>query len=117
MTNWAVENYRDMRGGVPVNDTLKSLAANDYARVLRAIGLLVDYGPALKMPHAQHLEGKIWELRIDGRPNSYRVFYAAVPGHKFILLHMFAKKSQKTPPREIETAQRRLREYLERTTP
>lgn len=117
MTNWVIQNYRDMHGGVPVNDTLKGLSSNDYARVLRAINLLVDYGPALKMPHAQHLEGKIWELRIDGRPNSYRVLYAAVPGRKFILLHVFAKKSQKTPPREIDTARWRLRDYMERTTP
>jgi len=69
------------------------------------------------MPHAQHLEGKIWELRIDGRPNSYRVLYAAVPGRKFMLLHVFAKKSQKTPPREIDAARRRFADYLERTTP
>ncbi len=116
MTNWVVQNYRDARGALPVNDTLKSLPSDDYARVLRAIDLLVDYGPALKMPHAQHLEGKIWELRIDGRPNSYRVLYAAMPGRKFILLHLFAKKSQKTPPREIDTARRRLKDYSERTT-
>src|SRR6185369_8748675 len=102
MTKWVVQNYRGVRGDVPVNGALKSLSSDDYARVLRAIELLVDYGPALKMPHVQHLEGKIWELRIDGRPNSYRVLYAAVPGRKFILLHIFAKKSQKTPSREID---------------
>ena len=117
MAKWGVENYRDARGRAPVNDTLTGLPPKDYARVLRAIDLLVDYGPALKMPHAQHLEGKIWELRIDGRPNSYRVLYAAVPGRKFMLLHVFAKKSQKTPPREIDAARRRLADYLERTTP
>jgi hypothetical protein len=32
---WRVESYQDARGRVPVNDTLKSLAATDQARVLR----------------------------------------------------------------------------------
>jgi len=40
--------------------------------------------------------------------------YAGVPGRKFVLLHVFAKKTDKTPKQEIETAQRRLTDYLER---
>jgi phage-related protein len=114
MADWTVENYQDQHGRIPVDDYLSGLQPKDYARLLRAIELLVDYGPNLKMPHARHLQGKLWELRVDGRPNSYRVLYAAVPGRKFLLLHVFAKKSDKTPIREIETAQRRLADYSER---
>ena len=75
---------------------------------------MADYGPLLKMPQAQHIAGKIWELRIDGRPNSYRVLYAGVPGRKFLLLRIFTKHGRKTPPAELATAQRRLMDYLER---
>ena len=117
MPNWTVDNYRDTRGRAPVNEYLDTLQLPDRARVVRAIGLLEDYGPLLKMPHARHLAGKIWELRIDGRPNSHRVLYAGVPGRKFILLHTFAKKTDKTPPDELATAQRRLADYLERLKP
>ena len=115
MANWTVEYYKDRRERVPVTEYLDALQLNDRARVLRFIDLLEDYGPVLKMPHAGHVQGKLWELRIDGRPNSYRVLYAGVPGRKFMLLHAFAKKGQKTPPQEIDTAQRRLTDYLERT--
>jgi len=115
MPNWTVEYYKDRRDRAPVTEYLDTLQLNDRARVLRFIALLEDYGPALKMPHASHVQGKLWELRIDGRPNSYRVLYAGVPGRKFMLLHAFAKKGQKTPPLEIDTAQRRLTDYLERT--
>ncbi len=69
------------------------------------------------MPHARHILGKLWELRMDGRPNSYGLLYAAVPGHKFLLLHLFAKKGQKTPHKEIEIASRRLDEYQKRIKP
>ena len=112
MVNWTVENYQDQHGRIPVDDYLSGLRPKDYARLLRAVELLVDYGPNLKMPHARHLQGKLWELRVDGRPNSYRVLYAALPGGVFLLLHAFAKKTDKTPEREIAIAERRLEDYL-----
>lgn len=34
--------------------------------------------------------------------------------NKFIILHHFIKKTQKTPKREIEQAKRNLQDYLER---
>ena len=71
MAQWIVENYLDTRDRAPVDEYLKTLPPVDLARVLRTIDLLIDYGPQLKMPHVRHLAGKIWELRIDGRPNSY----------------------------------------------
>ncbi len=117
MAKWGVENYLEAHGHVPVNDFLDTLPLKDRARVSRTVALLEDYGPALKMPHARHLQGKVWELRIDGRPNSYRVLYAAMPGRKFVLLHVFAKKTEKTPRREIETAERRLTDYLQERAP
>src|SRR5574341_469042 len=102
MAPWGVENYQDARGRVPVTDYLDTLQLKDRARVSRTIALLEDYGPALKMPHARHLQGKVWELRIDGRPNSYRILYAAVPGGEFGLVHGLEKETEKTPRREIE---------------
>jgi phage-related protein len=82
--------------------------------VLRVIGLLIDYGLTLKLLHARRLQGKPWQLRMVGRPNSYRVVYAAVPGHKFLLLHLFAVKSQAPPTQEIGTAKQRLADYEQR---
>lgn len=113
MATWSVENYCDARGRIPVDDYLSAQPPKDRARILRTIGLLEDYGPSLRMPHARHLAGKVWELRIDSRPISHRILYAALPGGVFLLLHAFRKKSRKTPAREIETAQRHLTDYLE----
>ncbi len=112
---WKVESYQEERGRVPVTEALKVLAPTDIARMLRVIDLLRDYGPTLKMPHARHLQDKLWELRMDGRPNSYRIIYAPVPGRKFLLLSLFAKKSQATPRKEIDIANRRLADYVERS--
>jgi phage-related protein len=73
MPNWTVEGYLDARGRNLIQEYTVGLPPRDQARITRAIDLLADYGPLLRMPHARHLQGKVWELRIDGRPNSFRV--------------------------------------------
>lgn len=115
MAEWSVLSYQAANGRVPVEDYLDALPVKDRARVFRGVGLLEDYGPMLRMPHARHLRGKLWELRIDARPNGYRVLYAAVPGGQFVLLHVFAKKGEKTPEGAMETAEQRLADFLARS--
>jgi phage-related protein len=56
----------------------------------------------------------IWEVRVKSGNNIFRIlgFYDK---EKFIVLtNGFAKKSQKTPKKEIELAQERKREYIKR---
>ena len=62
------------------------------------------------MPVTRHLDGDIWELR----PLNNRIFYAYYKDGKFILLHHFVKKTQKTPKKELEQAIRNYNDYLER---
>ncbi len=42
-------------------------------------------------------------------------FGAAVVGRRFILLHAFSKKTDKTPARELEIAERRLADFFAET--
>ena len=65
------------------------------------------------MPYVRHLTGKLWELRISSGRLDYRLLYFAHTGRRFVLLHAFSKKTQKTPRREIEIALRRMAELLE----
>ena len=46
----------------------------------------------------KHLESEIWELR----PGFNRVLYFYFENNTFVLLHMFRKKTQKTPKSEIK---------------
>ncbi|MBM4465769.1 MAG: type II toxin-antitoxin system RelE/ParE family toxin [Chloroflexi bacterium] len=71
------------------------------------------YNLQLGLPYVKHLEGKLWELRIRAGRKAYRVIYFAFTGQRFILLHAFLKKTQKTPRKQIAIAQRRLADFLE----
>ena len=55
----------------------------------------------------------LWELRILGS-ESIRIFYVAIIGKNFLLLHRFQKKKRKTDRKEIKTAEERLRDYRSR---
>ena len=111
---WTIEYYTDVRGRSPIDEFLSSLSARDEAKVAHVIGLLAEFGLRLRMPYARHVEGKLWELRIRSSGKAYRVLYFAYTGRRFVLLHGFLKKSRKTPRRELETAKRRLADYLAR---
>ena len=79
--------------------------------MLEYIKVLETSGTAAGEPYTKHLDGDIYELR----PISDRIFFAAVVGGRFVLLHQFHKKQQKTPKREIEQAKRELKDFRERS--
>ncbi|MCB0000366.1 MAG: type II toxin-antitoxin system RelE/ParE family toxin [Anaerolineales bacterium] len=43
-----------------------------------------------------------------------RLIYVAMTGQRFVVLHAFKKKSQKTPSKEIKIAEKRYELLLER---
>ena len=84
------------------------LPVAEQAAAQEAFSLLREFGLSLGMPHAKHIDGKLWELR----PGANRFFYFAYVGRRFIILHVYRKKSQKTPPQALALAERRLAEVL-----
>jgi phage-related protein len=50
------------------------------------------------------------EMRLRGRDGIARALYITAAGQRVVVLRVFAKKTQKTPRREIELAHRRARE-------
>ena len=53
----------------------------------------------------------IYELRVEAEGNIYRVFFIFDDGNIVVLFHGFQKKTQKTPPKEIEKALKIKKEY------
>jgi Phage-related protein len=114
-----VEFYEDRQGRQPVKELLielrgKALTSKDakiqYEKILTHIRALEAYGTRLGEPRVKHIDGSLWELR----PLSHRILFFHWREGKFILLHHFIKKTQKTPPKEIKQAMRNLQDFLER---
>jgi phage-related protein len=80
------------------------------ARFLRVAELLEAFGPQqVGMPHVRHLEDKLWEMRLQGRDGIARAVYVAQSGQRLAVLHVFSKKTQKTPRHALTIARMRLR--------
>lgn len=117
---WEIELYEKPNGRTPVLEFLDELNPKEKAKVIREIDLLAEFGPALIFPHTSKMEGDknkdIYELRPQLGNNIFRVFYFSVPvdgSVKYILVHGFRKKSEKTPEKELEKARNRRKAYLE----
>ncbi|HAO49464.1 MAG TPA: addiction module toxin RelE [Runella sp.] len=63
----------------------------------------------------KHLEGTkgLYEIRVMVGSNIYRAFCCFDKGNLVILFNAFHKKSQKTPPKEIELAEKLMNEYFD----
>ena len=103
MSEWTVKAH-------PLAESeLNALPADMRSRFLHIAELLETFGPQkVGMPHIRVLEGKLWEMRMQGRDGIARAVYAAVHGRTLLVLHVFVKKTQTTPRAAIETARKRL---------
>jgi phage-related protein len=111
---WIAEYYKDAEGKEPVADFIDSISDKTRAKVFRIIKMLKDYGVLLKEPYTRQVRDKIRELRIKDWQGNVRILYFTYTGRRFILLHGFIKKTDKTPVNEIEIAENRMYDFLQR---
>ena len=78
------------------------------------ISLLQNNGYELREPYSKHLSQGIFELRAKVGSDITRVMYFFYVNQHIILTNGFIKKTQKTPPKEIEKAKKYRADYLSR---
>lgn len=68
------------------------------------------------LPAARHLDGDLWEVRVDGDRAIYRILFAeeGARGRVLLALDGLNKKTQKTPPATIALAKQRLGDWRRR---
>lgn len=79
----------------------------------RALALrMLEHGPDLGMPHTRALGGGLYEIRAKAAEGIGRAIYCTLVGRRIVILHGFVKKTDKTPPRELDVARNRLKLVL-----
>lgn len=97
--------------GAEVDAEIEALPPALQARFIRLMEMVETLGlEQLHEPHVKHVEGKLWELRAKATEGIARGFYVAVTGRRVVVLHVFAKKSQKTPKAALQLARQRLKQ-------
>lgn len=80
----------------------------NYEKIVLIIKCLSKYGLDLGMPYIRRINSDIWEMR----PMRNRILFFAYRNNEFVLLHMFYKETNKTPKKEIEKAEKEMRNYI-----
>jgi phage-related protein len=94
-----------------VEALLDALPSDMRAHFLRIVNLIEVQGlERVREPYVKHLEAKLWEMRLKGRSGIARAVYVTAIGKRVVVVHVFTKKTQKTPRHEIETALKRAKE-------
>lgn len=106
MVKVTVEFFTARDGKSPISEFLKRGGARYETKILRQLLYVQEFGLTPAVPNVKKLRGTpLWELRVLGKDN-LRLLCAAI-GKKVVALHIFIKKKQKTPLKEIEIALRR----------
>ena len=112
--NWAIIYYETPQGNSPIYEFIQSLDVRIQNKIAEVLDLLKEFGTLVGPPHSKKVTGTpLWELRILGSDN-IRIFYVAIINRKFLLLHGFQKKKQKTDAKEVRTAVGRLNDFKSR---
>ena len=108
--NWSIEYYSEK-----VQEELLELPEGLQARYIHLTNIMLSEGAYLGEPHTKALGDGLFELRLKGKEGIARVMYCTIVNNKITILHIFIKKSQKIPKKELNLAKRRMKEVKERS--
>lgn len=112
--DWVIDFFIEDNGKDPVNEFIDNLPLKVQAKIEADIEYLRLYNGAARPPKVEKITDRLWYIRTRADNNAYRTFYFTLTGKRIVLLHIFIKKTSKTPPKEIQIAERRLDMLLRR---
>ena len=69
---------------------LDAQPADVRAHFERIVELIKSFGiENLRKPHVEHLEGKLWEIRLKGRDGIARALYVTATGRRIVVVRVF----------------------------
>jgi len=90
---------------------LDGLPIDFRAGFQRIVELIQAHGlERVREPYLKHLDGPLWEMRLKGKSGIARAVYVTAVGKRIVVVHVFMKKTQKTPRKEIDYAMKRAKE-------
>jgi phage-related protein len=110
-----VNFYTTEDGKCPVAEFLDSLTAKQTQKVTWVLQLIeeLDVVPTTYLKKLVNTE-ELWEIRAQAGNNIFRLLGFFDGDNMVILNHGFQKKTQKTPKKDINLAEQRRKDYLQR---
>ena len=109
--DYTIKYYSDT-----VQEQIMELPDTLAARYIVLTRRMIALGPNIGEPHTKAFGEGLFELRLKGAEGIARVFFCTLVGKRIVMLHSFIKKSNRTPTREREIAETRMKE-IKRANP
>ena len=93
-----------------VEERISAWPVGIYASFLRITEQIVMSGPNLGMPYTKAMGQGLFEVRARGAEGIGRAFFCCMKDGKVVVLHSFIKKTQTTPLKELQIANKRMKE-------
>ena len=110
-----VNFYKSRSGKSPIIDFLDSLSGKQAQKITWVLEIIEESHIVPKQYFKKLVNtDDIWEVRVISASNIFRLLGFFDGNNLVILTNGFAKKTQKTPRKEIRLAEKRKKDYLER---
>lgn len=106
--NYRIEYIESASGRCRVEEFIDGLDAETQAKIDVYLDLLGEFGLGLGPPYLKKVDRKhnIWELRVGHKGRWYRPLFVTRPNRRIIIVHIYQKKGNRIPIRELKVARR-----------
>ncbi len=93
-----------------VQTEIETWPSGIQASFVRITEAMLDSGPNLGLPYTRAMGDGLFEIRARGKEGIGRAFFCSMVDRQVVILHVFIKKTQATPAKELKLARKRMKE-------
>ena len=102
---WKISYYNHS-----IVDDVRKLDKSIKAKFLSITDRMLIDGPNLGMPFTKAMGKGLFEIRTKGQAGIARGFFCTLSKNTIVILHVFVKKTEAAPARELNIAIKRMKE-------
>ena len=102
---WKITYYNQS-----VKEISETLPLSIQAKFEAILDKILEYGPNLGMPFTKPFGNGLFEIRAKGVAGIARGFFCTIANNTVVILHVFIKKTEATPRKELGLAKIRMKE-------
>src|SRR3990167_5645698 len=102
---WTIHYYNQS-----VKEDARSLPKSIKAKFEAIMDKMLEYGPDLGLPFTRAMGKGLYEIRAKGQEGIARGMFCTISKNTIVILHVFIKKTEATPKKELDLAIKRMKE-------
>lgn len=93
-----------------VKEDTRALPTSIKAKFIAILNKMQIHGPHLGLPFTKAMGSGLFEIRAKGQEGIGRGMFCMMASNQILILHVFVKKTQATPKKELDLAIKRMKE-------